>query len=435
MFVVAFEITFLLLLLVANGVFAMAEIAVVSARKARLQQRAEAGDAKAQAALDLAAAPEHFLSTIQIGITLIGIFAGAFGGATIAEQLGAQFNRVPLLAPHGDAFALGLVVLTITYLSLVIGELVPKRLALNNPEGIAAAVARPLRALSRFASPAVRLLSVSGDVALRLLRVRPSADPPVTVEEIKVLLGQGAEAGIFAETEQDLVESVFRLADRRVKSLMTPRLEIVWLDVAEPPAEIRRRLTESPYSRFPVGQKNLDNLLGIVQAKDLLAQTLSGAAFDLKACLRRPLFVPESRTALHVLELFKTSHTHLALVIDEYGAVEGLVTMNDVLEAIVGEMAAAHDADPRAVRRDDGSWLLDGTLPIAELKDIFPLGELPAEDGARYSTLAGFIMSYLGRVPSTADHFEWDGLRFEIVDMDRRRIDKVLVARSPPPAA
>lgn len=432
---VGFEIIFILLLLVANGVFAMSEMALVSARKARLRQRAGAGDARARAALELADAPDTFLSTVQIGITLVGILAGAFGGSTLAKQLAAQAARVPALAPYSEAVGLGLVVLAITYLSLVVGELAPKRIALNSPEKIAALVARPMRALSRLASPAVRLLSFSTAVVLRVLGVRASAEPPVTEEEIKVLIHQGAEAGVFEHSERQIVESVFRLDDRRVTALMTPRMEIVWLDADAPPEGIRRALAESHYSRFPVARGSLDNVLGVVKAKDLLGRCLAGEALDLRASAGQPLFVPEFQTALQLLELFKNAYTHFALVVDEYGSVQGLVTMHDVLEALVGDMPAAAGTEADAVEREDGSWLLDGALLLDEFREIFPVGVLPGEERGGFETLAGFVMTQLGRVPRAADHFEWGGLRFEVVDMDGRRVDKVLVAPATPGAA
>ena len=406
----------------------MSEIALVSARKARLQQRADTGDAKARAALELANAPDQFLSTVQIGITLVGIFAGAFGGATIAAQLAAQLRRVPVLAAYSEAIGLGVVVLTITYLSLIIGELVPKRLALNNPERIAALVASPMRRLSRITAPVVHLLSFSTSIVLRLLGAKASAEPSVMEEEIKVLIHQGTEAGVFEQSEREIVESVFRLDDRRVSALMTPRLDIVWIDINNSPDDIRRKMGESRYSRFPVAQGSLDNMLGVVKAKDLLGRCLAGEPLDLRLSLKQPLFVPETQSALQVLEFFKSAHTHIALVIDEYGSVQGLVTMNDVLEAIVGDMPAAGSTESYAVRREDGSWLLDGAIPIDEFKEIFPVGSLPGEDRHDYQTLAGFVITHLGRIPRTADRFEWGNLRFEVVDMDRNRVDKVLVA-------
>lgn len=428
MSIITFEILFIVLLLIANGVFAMSELAVVASRKTRLQRMAASGDPRANAALELAQQPERFLSTIQIGITLVGILAGAFGGATIAEQLGAKISTLPSLAPYGEAIGLISVVLSITYLSLVIGELVPKRLALNNPERVALVVAGPMRVLARLASPVVSILSVSTSVVLTFLRMRTPTEPPVTEDEIKLLIQQGTQAGVFEEVEQEIIESVFRLTDRSVEALMTPRIGIVWLDINDPPEKLHRKVAGSSYSRFPVCRGTLDNLLGIVKAKDMLSRCVSGASLDLQADLKQPLFVPESTPAIRALEMFKAARTHLALVIDEYGAVEGLVTTNDILEAIVGDIAPVEsEAGKDAVQREDGSWLMEGAMPVDEFREIFSVGRLPGEERGVYHTLAGFILFHLGRVPSEADHFEWQGLRFEIIDMDGKRIDKVLV--------
>ena len=431
MYAVAIEVLFVLLLLAANGVFAMSELAVVSSRKSRLARMGAGGDSGARAALELAESPDRFLSTIQIGITLIGILAGAFGGATIAEQIGERVAAVPALAPYAEAVGLLVVVVAITYLSLVVGELVPKRLALNDPERIAAAVARPMGLLARLASPVVGVLSFSTSAVLRLLRTKAPTDPPVTEDEIKVLIEQGTRAGVFEEAEREMVKGVFRLADRRVSALMTPRLDIVWLDADAPRGEVLRKAAGSRYSRFPVCRGGLDGVLGVAKAKDLLALGLGGAA-DLKSVMKRPIFVPEMRSALQALEIFKSSGAHLALVIDEHGSIEGLVTMSDVLEAIVGDIEpAGAPADAYAVRRDDGSWLLDGALPLDELKELLSTGALPGEERGGFQTLAGFVLYMLGRVPRAADSFEWAGLRFEVVDMDGNRIDKVLVSRPP----
>lgn len=425
---VAFEVIFIILLLIANGVFAMSEIAVVSARKARLQQLADEGDAKARAALGLANAPDRFLSTVQIGITLVGILAGAFGGATLSEKLAAQLALVPALAPYSQPLALVVVVAIITYLSLIIGELVPKRIALNNPEGIASAIARPMSLLSKVAAPFVYLLSVSTAVVMKLLPFKDMPEAVVSEEEIKVLIEQGTKAGVFEETEQELVESVFRLADRSVSALMTPRLDIVALDLNDAPEVTRGRIVHSHYSRFPVCRGGLDNLVGVVKAKDLLASSVAGETLDLEAMMKEPLYVPESKTALQTLEMFKGAHTHLALVVDEYGTIEGLVTTNDVLEAIVGDITlAGAQAETYAIQREDGSWLVDGALPVDEFKDIFNVGKMPNEGRGVYHTLAGFVIMRLGRIPVAADSFEWEGLRFEVVDMDKNRVDKVLV--------
>jgi putative hemolysin len=426
---VTFEIVFILLLVMVNGVLAMSELAIVSARKVRLQQRADKGDAGASAAIELANSPNELLSTVQIGITLVGILAGAFGGATLAEQLGVILNRIPQLMPYGEMIAIVVVVLAITYLSLILGELAPKRLALGNAENIASIVARPMRLLSVLASPAVRLLSFSTEAVLRMLRVQKSDEPPVTEEEVKVMIEQGIQARVFEKAEYDLVENIFWLSDRRIKELMTPRPEIVWLDLKDPPEQIRRELIESGHSRLPVCRGELDDVLGIVRAKDLLALDLEGEPLDLNAILRPPLFVPESMPVLKMLEMFKQSGTHVALVTDEHGGIEGLATHHDILEAIVGDIPSVGvQTDPQAVQREDGSWLLDGKMRVDDFKDIFHIESLPGEERGNYQTLGGFVMMQMARIPSAGQYFEWGGLRFEVVDMDGRRVDKVLVA-------
>ena len=418
------EVLIILLLILLNGVFAMSEMAIVSARKARLQQLASQGNAKAYTALELASAPNVFLSTVQIGITLVGVLAGAFGEATVAKKVAGWLSQIQWLAPYSEGAGLGLVVIGITYLSLVIGELVPKRLALHSPERIASEVAIPMRVLSRIGYPLVRLLGASTDAVLKLLGIGPSEDPPVTEEEIKVLIEQGTRAGVFQEAEQDMLTGVFRLNDRRVTALMTPRTEIVWLDIRDSMDEIRVEITSSGYSRFPVCEEDLDNVLGVVQVKDMLAHCLADDPIDLRVLLHLPLFVPESTPASRVLELFKRSGMHLALVINEYGGVEGLVTLTDLLEQIVGDVDVG---EPQVIKRKDGSWLLDGMLPVDEFKEMFGLPRLPGEGQGNYQTLGGFVMAYLGRIPAAADQFQWGRLSFEVVDMDGKRVDKVLV--------
>jgi len=430
----AIEILIIFLLILANGLFSMSEIAVLSSRKARLQQLANKGDAKAQVALDLANSPNRFLYTVQVGITLIGILAGAFGGATLAKKLAVVLNTIPLLDPYSEALSFTIVVLVITYLSLIVGELVPKRLALNSPEKIASAIAIPMRFLDAVAYPVVHLLSASTDITVRLLGIKPSTEPEVTEEEIKVLMQQGTDAGTFEEAEQNMVERVFRLGDRRVSSLMTPRPDIVWLDLEDPLDDNRKQMIESMHSRFPVCQGEIDNVLGVIHVNDLMARILEGQPLDLVASLRQPLFVPESTRALKVLESFKRSSTHVALVVDEYGVLQGLVTLNDILEAIVGDIPSINPLDePQIVQREDGSWLLDGMLPIDELKELFDIAEIPEEDRGSYHTLGGFVVMHLGRIPIAADHFQWSNLRFEVMDMDGNRVDKVLVVPGQPP--
>ena len=424
--VVGLELLIIVLLILFNGVLAGSELAVVSARKIRLQQRAEAGDAGAQAALALASEPNRFLSTVQIGITMVGILAGAFGGATLAETLSERLERAGLGPGAAEAVGVVLVVLGITSLSLIVGELVPKRLALQHPERIAAVVARPMRVLATVAAPAVAVLSVSTDLVLRLLRIRAPEDAPVTEEEIRMLIQQSTAAGVFEPAEEEMVRSVFRLGDRHVNDLMVPRHEVVWLDIDDPPEAIWREMAASPHTRFPVCRGELDHVIGIVSVKHLWEQVIGGLAPDLAAAVQPPLVVPESLAALKVLDRFKQAGTDLAVVIDEYGGVSGVLTLTDVLEAIVGEIPTPEErADPRVVRREDGSWLIDGDVPIEEVKEVLGLAELPEE--AEYQTLAGFVLFQLGRIPGPADHVTWHDLRFEVMDMDGNRIDKVLV--------
>src|SRR6266566_3196027 len=374
------ELVIIILLIIANGVFAMSETAFVSARKVRLQQRANEGDKKAAAALELANSPNRLLSTVQLGITLIGILAGAFGGATVAEAVAVYIRDIPWLAPYSGAIALTIVVVVITYLSLVIGELVPKRIALNNPERIAMLMVTPMRVLSAIASPFIYLLSISTEGILRLIGLRPSSEPPITEEEINVLIEEGTQIGTFAAAEQDMVERIFRLADRRVSALMTHRPDIVWLDADDPPQEISHRIRESTYSRFPVCRGSLDNVLGMVHVKDLLVQCLAGQPLEVQAALQEPLYVIERTSTLKVLELFKRTGQQAALVIQEYGDIEGLITLHDILEAIVGDISSREDVEhPQAVQREDSSWLFDGLLPIEEVKDILHIRELPDE--------------------------------------------------------
>lgn len=426
------EISLILVLIMANGVFAMSEIAVVSARKVRLQQRADDGDAAAAAALRLAQEPGDFLSAVQIGITLIGILAGAFGGATIAEELALALEPIPWLAPYHETLALVVVVLVITYLSLVFGELVPKRLALNTPEEIASTMARPMTILTSATAPVVRILSGSTELVFRLLRIRPSDEPAVTEEDVRGMLAQGADAGVFAEAEEDLVAGVFRLADLRAGAVITPRTAIEWLDLEDNPEETRRKITESTYSQFPVARASLDNVVGVVYTRDLLARCLNSQPLDLEAVLRPPLFLPESTSALQVLTAFKGTGATMCLVIDEYGGLHGLTTLTDLLEAVVGDLGyPGTAAETKALQRADGSWLVDGLITVEELKGILGLEELPGEQENVYQTLGGFVMRQLGRVPAVTDAFEWSGWRYEVMDMDGQRVDKVLVQPVP----
>lgn len=425
------ETMVIFLLIGANGLLAMSEIAIVAARKARLQHSANSGDKGAAAALELATHPNRFLATVQIGITLVGILAGAFGGATLAHKIENLAVGVPALAPYGGIIGVGVVVVGITFFSLVLGELAPKRIALVHAERIASTVAAPMRSLSFLAFPLVRLLGVSTDIVLRIFKVKPSLEPHVTPEEIKILVEQGTALGVFEESEQDMIEGVLRLDERPIGAFMTPRTQMVWVDVEDSPETLLSKIVNSRHSRFPVIQGNFENVLGIVAAKNILKQSLGGQPTNIRHALGPPLFVPESASALRVLELFKREGTHFALVTDEYGGIQGLVTDRDILEAIVGELPSRDEPhEPEVAVREDGSWLVDGLLNIDRLKEILDMDEaLPDEESGRYHTVSGFMMTQLGGIPTVGQHFHWKDFRFEVVDMDGRRVDKVLIAR------
>ena len=425
------QITLLLFLIIANGIFAMSELAVMTARKMRLQQRADDGDQGAQIALDLAAAPNRFLSTVQIGITLIGTLSGAVGGATLARELGAQMDRwLPSLINYNDDIALVLIVLVITYLALVIGELVPKRLALSNPERVAAMVAGPMNFISRFIGPVIRLLSVSTDALLRLLRIKSSDEPSISEDEIRGLLQEGQQTGVFDQAETSIMASVFRLGDRRVDSLMTPRIEIDWLDLDDDPADNLRYLLESPHNHFPIGEGSLDNVIGIMRAKDYLALVADHQPVDLRTLAQPAIFVPESMPGFDLLEELRHANQKLALVIDEYGGMQGMVTLYDLMEAIVGAIPdAGQSSEPPAFQREDGSWLLDGMLNIEEFKDLLDLDDLANENRAGYQTVGGFVLAQMGEIPRAGMSFKSSGFRFEVMDMDGLRVDKVLASK------
>jgi putative hemolysin len=424
------EIIIVLLLILLNGLFAMAEMAVVSSRRARLKHAAEQGDKGAKAALALAESPSRFLSTVQIGITLIGVLAGAFGGATISEGVAEWLAQFPLLAGYAEPIAIGTVVVVITVLSLILGELVPKRLALSRPESIARHLARFMTLLSRLAAPAVYLLSLATELVLKLIPFRHSSEPAVTDEEIKLLMQQGTDAGHFDPAEKSIVNMALRLGDRRISAMMTPRTQVEWLDLEDSPEETKRKISESHYSRFPVAEGGRRNFIGVVEAKDLLASLLEGKPFDIRAVTKPALYIPETAPALKALEIFRETGKPIALIVDEYGDFQGLVTLEDVLEALVGEMQAPDQADePAVTERADGSWLVDGLLSIDELKDRIKLSRLPDEEEASYQTVAGLVMSELRRIPKAGESFRIAGFEFEVVDMDGRRIDKVLVTR------
>ena len=416
------------ILLLLNGVLAMAETALLSVRKARLQNQSNKGNKRAGIVLKLTENPNQFLSVIQIGITSIDLLIGALTGATLGVWINGALDKFPPLQPYSQVIGLIISILPITYLSLVLGELVPKRLAMRDPETVSGVISAPMLFFSKVFSPIVRLLSFSTEAILRLLGVTPSKEPPITEEELQVLIDQGTQAGVFEEAEQDMVEGIFSLGDSRVYSLMTPRTELVWLDIADSIDEIRQKIADCQYSRFPVRQDSLETIVGIVKSRDLLVESLSGKEIDLKTLLKPAFFIPETMFASRALELFKEKNTELLLVVDEFGGLQGLLTINDILEEIVGAMEFE---EPQATQRQDGSWLLDGMLEVDEFKELFKFTALPHED--EYETLSGFVMTSLGRVPQATDNFDWNGFRFEVMDMDGRRVDKVLVTTLPKP--
>ncbi|WP_254961193.1 MULTISPECIES: hemolysin family protein [unclassified Cyanobium] len=423
------DILIILLLIVANGLFSGAEIAIISARRYRLEQLSEKGDRSARVALRLAESPNQFLSTVQIGITLIGILTGAVGGATVARQLDSLLERLPVLAHYSEGLSFALVVAVITYLSVVVGELVPKRLALANPERLACAIAPSMRWLSRASGPVVHLLSNSTEALMKLLGVSTTSEPDITEDEIKAMIRQGADSGVFEEVEHDMVQRVLRLGDRTIKTLMTPRTDICWLDVEESLETSLQGILESTHSRFPVARGNLDDCLGVVRVRTLLSAKITGQSINLEELMQPPLFMAESTRALSVLEQFKRTGIHIALVTDEFGGIEGLVTLNDLMEGIVGDLPSVEDRDgPMVVIREDGSLLVDGGLDLDAFAELIDQDIFRIDQKCRYHTLAGFVMHVLERIPREADHFEWQGYRFEVVDMDGKRVDKLLVS-------
>ena len=425
--VVALEVIFIFLLLLLNGLFAMIEIAVVSSRKSRLRQWAEAGDMKAKAALELVESPNKFLSTTQIGITLVGVLAGAFGGATLAGSLAEVLAWVPWIDRWADALAVAIVVGAITYFSLVIGELVPKRIGMGNPEAIARMAAGPMGHLSRAASPVVSLLGFSTDLVLVLLRVRPAAEAAVSEEEVKMLVRESERSGTLIPGESGMVEAVLGLDSLDVRDLMIHRGQIVWLDVAMSWSEACKAALGSRHTHFPVFEERRDNLLGMVSIKDLFAADHADHQGDLRPLLTPPLLVPPTQPLNKLLETLRKNDSTFALVADEFGGIAGLITLHDVMETIIGDFESPQNARPDAVEREDGTWLVDAMIRIDEFEDLFPDFPLGGESEREFSTLSGFILQARGHIPTTGEHFLVGGFRVEIVDLDRNRIDKVLI--------
>lgn len=426
---IALELSIIFALLLANGIFAMTEIAVVSARKARLRQLAENGDTRARVALELAESPNRFLATVQIGITLVGVIAAAFGGATLAAKIAEPLRAFEWLAPYADKISFGLVVTGLTYFTLVIGELLPKRLGLNNPEGIARLLAKPMKKLSVVAGPFVDLLSYSTDFLLKILRIKPAVETGITEEEVKLMVSEGTRAGVFLPHEPAMVEGVLSLDRIPVKDLMTPRAKIIWINVNESHDAIWHKIVVSGHTSFPVYEgKQRDNVVGVVSIKSIYANLAAGIPPRIKDLMVPPMIVPAFVTASTLLEQFRKTGNHIALVTDEFGGISGLVSLHDIVEAIIGEIPSANERlKPAAKKRPDGSWLVDGMLDADEFEELvnnFPLDEPEERD---YQTFAGFVIKKLGHVPREGDSFELNGYHVEVVDMDGHRVDKVLL--------
>ena len=426
------DVALLLFLIALNGLFAMSEMALTASRKARLQVMIEAQESGAQAAMDLHDNPTKFLSVVQIGITSIGVLNGIVGDAAFsgpfAHWLQTRFDITERIA---DISATAMVVVAITFLTIIFGELVPKRIGQTHPESVARLVSRPMEWLSLIGRPFVKLLTVCTNTTLKLLGIKDGPGRSVTEEEIAASLEEGLDAGVIEAQEHAMVRNVFRLDDRNVGSMMIPRAEIVWLEVAASTEEVLGLIGNEEHSRYPVCRGGLDDVLGVISAQTLLQQVMKGQAMALVDGLQPSVFVPETLSGMELLEHFRASSAQLVFVVDEYGEVQGMITVRDVLEAITGEFTTPTADDAWAVQRHDGSWLFDGLIPVPELKDRLGLKELPEEDRGRYNTLAGMIMLLLGRLPGTTDSVEWDHWRFEVVDLDGKRVDKVLASRLP----
>ncbi len=426
-----FATAMVLLLVALNGVFAMSELAVVSSRRSKLQTRADRGDRGAKAALKLADNPTRFLSAVQVGITLIGILAGAFGQATIAGELDPMLETVPLLAPYSEGLATGIVVVVLTYLSLIVGELVPKRIALLFPETIAGIVARPLSMMAVAMGPFVTLLTASTAGVLKLLRIHDSKGEDITQEEVETVLAEGMHAGLIEPQEQAMIAEVMRLGDRQVRVAMTPRHDLVWVSLSDPADMLRAEIRACPYSRIVVAHgSDLEGELGIVHKKDILDAMLDDPGYSLEALLRAPLYIPETTTVLKALELLKSTPLHMALVVDEFGALEGVITATDLLEMIAGDFPEAHDegAGNAVIEREDGSFLVDGRADLDTLQTV--LGH-EFESAQGFHTVAGLVLRSLDRIPTAGEVLTVDGYRIEVVDMDERRIDKLIISKLP----
>jgi len=426
------DILIILALILVNGLFAMSEIAVVSSKRIRLQKLADHGSRGAKAAIELSDSPSRFLSTIQVGITLIGIFNGAFGEASLVAQLIPKLEQLPLIAEFTREVALFIVVVGITFSSLILGELLPKRIAMQYPETVASLIAAPMQWLSKIMGPFVKILTITTEALLRLMGLHHAKNNAVTEEEITGMLKEGTEAGLFEKTEHDIVSRALRLDDQRVVALMTPRMDIDFINIEEPLEHNLAKIAASPYSRFPVCKGDLSNVIGIIHGGHLFDQAIKQQSLkqlDIAAVVKPPLFIPETLSAMQLLETFKKNRAELALIINEYGEIEGIVTSNDVLGALVGDVTAIdNNEEADSVQREDGSWLIDGGVSFDRFREIMSSNvKFPEETTGSYHTLAGFVLTQFGYIPKSSEHFEWQGFRFEVVDLDKNRIDRLLV--------
>ena len=431
------DILIISFLILMNGVFAMSELALVSAKRMRLERRAEEGSRGARAALALADDPSHFLSTVQVGITLIGIFNGAFGEASLVGHLTPHLQEMPVVGPYAREVALGTVVIAITIASIIFGELVPKRIAMAFPDAMATLIAQPLRMLSVVMSPFVKFLALATNAIVRVFGIKQAKEEAPTEEDITGMIKEGANTGVFEKTEYDIVQRALRLDDQHLKSLMTPRVDLVIIDLEEDRRANLEAIAANPYSRYPVCRGDRSHILGYVMARDLFAQAVrtgSVEGIDLDGAVQELLYVPETVSAMALLELFKKNRAELALIVDEYGDIQGMVTLSDVMSALVGDVTVAGEEDDvDAVQRPDGSWLLDGGVALDRFRDLLETGQVfPGEDEGAYHTLAGFMLYQFGYIPKPAETVDWEGFRFEVMDMDGNRIDRIMVSRYQP---
>lgn len=418
------EILIILFLILLNGVFSMSEIALISARKSRLETAAKKGNLAAKAALDLANSPNKFLSTVQIGITLIGILTGIYSGDKITTDVKNFVSGFEILKPFAESIAVGIVVVVLTFFSLVLGELVPKRIGLNYPETIAKAVAVPMKIVSKITAPFIWLLTISTEFILDLFRIKPTADGKVTEEEIKAIIKEGTEVGEVQEIEQDIVERVFHIGDRKVNSLMTHRSSVVYLSLEDTLQELKEKVLEELHSFYPVCGENMDDIEGIVLLKDLFSSFEKGS-FDLKTITKEPVYFIEHTSAYKALENFKTSKVHYALIVDEHGVFQGIITLNDILEALVGDASDFYEEEFKLVAREDGSWLVDGHYSLHDFLTYFDMDENVNDYDV--TTVSGFIITELGNIPKQGQKLIWNKLEFEVIDMDGVKIDKILI--------